>query len=131
MAAGGNRDAIGTRSRLTWDAGRRSATSGRARAISQNDLRAHFGLGEASRAEGIDILWSSGWTETLRDVAARQIVTVGEGRGILRDAVRWLTLLALRYRLLTERQFCPGADAASFRAVTHDKHLGVGLSELS
>jgi len=36
--------------------------------------------------------------------AARQIVTVGEGRGILRDAVRWLTLLALCYRLLTERQ---------------------------
>jgi len=67
-------------------------------------VRAHFGLGEASRADRIDILRSSGRTETLRDVAARQIVTVGEGRGILRDAVRWLTLLALRYRLLTERQ---------------------------
>jgi hypothetical protein len=45
---------------------------------------AHFRLGEASRADRIDIFWPSGRTETLRDVAARQIVTVGEGRDILR-----------------------------------------------
>jgi len=50
--------------------------------LGQNDLRAHFGLGEATRVERIDVRWPAGVVETIRDVAADQIVTVTEGQGI-------------------------------------------------
>jgi hypothetical protein len=50
--------------------------------LGQNDLRAHFGLGDAARIERIDIRWPTGTVETIREVAADQIVTVSEGRGI-------------------------------------------------
>ena len=91
LAAGGNqnanRDAIGAVIRLT--AGSRTQVR-EIRAgssyLSQNDLRAHFGLGGATRADRIEILWPSGRTELLRNVAVNQIVTVGEGRGILRTS---------------------------------------------
>jgi hypothetical protein len=42
----------------------------------------HFGLGDATRVERLDVRWPSGEVETLRDVAADQIVTVTEGKGI-------------------------------------------------
>lgn len=50
--------------------------------LGQSDLRAHFGLGDASRVERLEIKWPAGRTELLQDVAANQIVTVTEGRGI-------------------------------------------------
>ena len=50
--------------------------------LGQNDLRVHFGLGEATRVERIDVRWPAGDVETIRDVAADQIVTVTEGKGI-------------------------------------------------
>jgi hypothetical protein len=50
--------------------------------LGQNDLRVHFGLGDATRVERLDVRWPSGEVETLRDVAADQIVTVTEGKGI-------------------------------------------------
>jgi hypothetical protein len=87
LAAAGNRDAIGAAIRLT--AGSRTQVR-EIRAgssyLAQNDLRAHFGLGGATRADRIEILWPSGRTEILRNVAVNQIVTVGEGRGILRTS---------------------------------------------
>ena len=51
--------------------------------LSQNDLRAHVGLGTATHADRIVVRWPSGHTETLSDVAADQIVTIGEGQGIV------------------------------------------------
>jgi hypothetical protein len=82
-----NRDAIGAVIRLTTGS-RTQVREIRAGSsyLSQNDLRAHFGLGAATRADRIDILWPSGRTEVLRNVAANQIVTVGEGRGVLRTS---------------------------------------------
>jgi hypothetical protein len=50
--------------------------------LGQNDLRLHFGLGDATRVERMDIRWPDGKVETVRDVAADQIVTVTEGKGI-------------------------------------------------
>jgi hypothetical protein len=82
-----SRDAIGAVIRLT--AGSRTQVR-EIRAgssyLSQNDLRAHFGLGGATRADRIEVLWPSGRTEVVRNVAANQIVTIGEGRGILRTS---------------------------------------------
>ena len=51
--------------------------------LSQNDLRAHFGLGTATRADRIDVVWPSGQTESVTNVAANQIVTIEQGKGIV------------------------------------------------
>jgi hypothetical protein len=50
--------------------------------ISQSDLRIHFGLGNASKADKITIRWPSGVIETLQNLRANQYYTVVEGRGI-------------------------------------------------
>jgi enediyne biosynthesis protein E4 len=50
--------------------------------ISQSDLRLHFGLGTATKAEKFVIRWPSGLVETLRDLPANQYYVVREGSGI-------------------------------------------------
>jgi enediyne biosynthesis protein E4 len=78
-----NRDGLGAR--VTVTAGGhtqvREVKSGSSY-LGQNDLRAHVGLGEAARVERIDVRWPAGKTDTIRDVAANQIVTITEGQGI-------------------------------------------------
>ena len=49
--------------------------------ISQSDLRLHFGLGQAAKAEKITIRWPSGLVETLKDLPANQYYVVKEGSG--------------------------------------------------
>jgi hypothetical protein len=51
--------------------------------ISQNDFRLHFGLGSASRAD-ISVRWLDGKVENLKSAAAGQILTIEEGKGIVR-----------------------------------------------
>jgi hypothetical protein len=51
--------------------------------LSQNDLRAHFGLGAATSIERLEVRWPSGRTETIPGVAADQIVVVQEGKGVI------------------------------------------------
>jgi hypothetical protein len=51
--------------------------------LSQNDLRVHFGLGKATKADAIEIRWNSGKTETIKDVAADKFYAVLEGEGIV------------------------------------------------
>ncbi len=77
-----NRDAIGARVRVT-SAGRSWVRDVRAGSsyLGQNDLRVHVGLGTTARAD-VEIQWPSGTNEGVRDVAANQIVTVTEGKGI-------------------------------------------------
>jgi hypothetical protein len=50
--------------------------------LSQNDLRLHFGLGEAKSMTTVTIRWPNGNAETLSNVAADAIYTITEGRGI-------------------------------------------------
>ncbi len=50
--------------------------------ISQSDLRLHFGLGSAAKADKIVIRWPSGLVETLKDLAANQYYVVREGSGV-------------------------------------------------
>ena len=52
--------------------------------MSQSDLRVHFGLGQAAKADLIEIKWLSGQVDTLEDVEANQIIYVQEGAGIIR-----------------------------------------------
>ena len=51
--------------------------------LSQNDLRVHFGLGKATKADLVEIRWNSGKIETLKDVAADKFYAVLEGEGIV------------------------------------------------
>jgi enediyne biosynthesis protein E4 len=78
-----NRNGIGAR--VTATVGGRNLTrevkSGSSY-LGQGDVRAHFGLGDAARVERLEIRWPGGRTETVQDVAANQIVTVTEGKGI-------------------------------------------------
>jgi hypothetical protein len=48
---------------------------------SHDDLRLHFGLGSASRADEIQIIWPSGVVETVRDVEGGRVVRIREGAG--------------------------------------------------
>jgi enediyne biosynthesis protein E4 len=50
--------------------------------LSQNDLRLHFGLGEAASMSSVQILWPSGKAETYKDLASDFIYTIVEGSGI-------------------------------------------------
>jgi hypothetical protein len=51
--------------------------------ISQNDLRLHFGIGDATRVDRVEILWPSGRKEAFENLKANQIVTLEEGKGSL------------------------------------------------
>ena len=79
-----NRDAIGAR--VTVNASGQTqideVRSGGSY-ISQNDFRLHFGLGKATSAN-LSIQWLDGKIENFPSVAAEQIVTVQEGKGIVK-----------------------------------------------
>jgi len=51
---------------------------------SHNDLRLNFGLGTSPQAVQIEIRWPNGQTETVKDVAVNQIVTIKEGSGVVK-----------------------------------------------
>ncbi len=52
--------------------------------FSQNDLRVHFGLGNAEKVDELEVRWPSGQIDTLKDVKANQLIYVKEGQGITR-----------------------------------------------
>jgi len=52
--------------------------------FSQSDLRVHFGLGKVEKVDVLEIRWPSGQVDTIKDVAANQLVYVKEGQGIAR-----------------------------------------------
>ena len=81
-----NRSAIGTRVKVTI-AGHEQideVMSGSSY-YSQNDLRLHFGLGTAEKADRVEVLWPSGLKESFTDVKANQIVVIQETKGIVKS----------------------------------------------
>jgi hypothetical protein len=50
--------------------------------LGQNDLRAHIGLGQATRIDWMEIRWPDGRVERIDAPPINHIVTVGEGQGI-------------------------------------------------
>jgi hypothetical protein len=75
-----NRSGIGARIYCTPAGGRRLMDEVRSGSgyISQNDMRVHFGLGAAPKAD-LEIHWPSGQVDRLIAVQANQVVTVTEG----------------------------------------------------
>src|SRR5262249_34462127 len=46
--------------------------------LSQDDMRRHFGLGTAARADSVVVRWPDGSTTTLEDVAADRVLEVAQ-----------------------------------------------------
>jgi len=77
-----NRDGIGARVSVVA-AGTRQMDEVRSGGsyMSQNDLRLHFGLGDATRVERIEVSWPSGRNEVFENIKANQVVILEEGKG--------------------------------------------------
>lgn len=77
-----NRAAVGAT--VTIEAGEAKQTralTSQASYVSHNDLRAHFGLGEAERVDAIRVRWPSGETEAFPGVARGRSWLLVEGSG--------------------------------------------------
>ena len=74
-----NRSAIGARVRLTA-AGRTQTDEVRSGGsyLSQNDLRLHFGLGQAAKIDAIEIVWPSGIRQVERDLPVNRVLRIKE-----------------------------------------------------
>jgi hypothetical protein len=48
--------------------------------LSQNDLRAHFGLGPAEKIDKLEITWPSGAQQSFKDFPADQFYSLQEGK---------------------------------------------------
>jgi hypothetical protein len=78
-----NRDGIGARLKLTvGDKVLIREVKAGSSYLSQSDLRVHFGMGRAARAQQLEIRWPSGAVDVLQDVEANQILVFTEGRGV-------------------------------------------------
>ena len=79
-----NRDGVGARVKVTaGDLILYDQRKGGMSYQSAQDPRLHFGLGQCSSAESIEILWPSGSVTKLANIKADQIITVKEGAGIV------------------------------------------------
>jgi hypothetical protein len=75
-----NRSAIGATAWVTAGGRRqRQDVLSQSSFYSQNDLRLHFGLGRASRADAVEVRWPSGLRTTYKSVAANQTLILKEG----------------------------------------------------
>jgi hypothetical protein len=77
-----NRDGVGTRVEVRTGTHKQvdEVRSGGSW-LAQNDLRLHFGLGNATRIDELTLRWPSGQVDTLREIRSDQIIIVEEGKG--------------------------------------------------
>jgi hypothetical protein len=80
-----NRSAIGSRVRVvTGRHAQISEVMSGSSYISQNDLRLHFGLGQAKQVDLVEVRWPLGLVESFKNVDANQLIVLQEGHGIIR-----------------------------------------------
>jgi hypothetical protein len=80
-----NRSAIGARVRVvTGKHSQINEVMSGSSYLSQNDLRLHFGLGQAKQVDLIEVRWPLGPVESFKNVDANQLLVLQEGHGILR-----------------------------------------------
>ena len=79
-----NRSALGTKLTLTVATRKqvREIQSGSSY-LAQNDPRAHFGIGRATVAERLEVRWPDGSTEVIPNLAANQVITIRQGKGLV------------------------------------------------
>jgi hypothetical protein len=75
-----SRDGLAATVRVTTgDRVQAQAALSQASYYSHNDLRLHFGVGARARVDRIEVRWSSGIVDVVRDVPVRQVVKMREG----------------------------------------------------
>ena len=81
--ARGGRDAIGARIIVTANGQTmtREVKSGSSY-LGQSDLRAHVGLGQATRVDRMELRWPGGRVERIDNPPINHVITIDEGRGI-------------------------------------------------
>jgi hypothetical protein len=80
-----NRSAIGSRLRVvTGKHSQMNEVMSGSSYISQNDLRLHFGLGQANQVDLVEVRWPLGLVESFKSVDANQLIVLQEGHGIIR-----------------------------------------------
>ena len=76
-----NRDALGARIKITADdINQIREIAGGGSYLSQSDLRANFGLGDATTISTVEITWPSGAHQTFQNVPADHFYQITEGR---------------------------------------------------
>ena len=85
-----NRDGIGARIAILAG-GRQQVDEVRSGGsfLSQNDLRVHFGLGQASKLDRLEIRWPSGIVDKLDNISADRFLVVQEGVGLCARSKAW------------------------------------------
>ena len=80
-----NRDGIGARVDVVLAGGRRQwqLVKTGSSYCSQSELPVTFGLGDAARVAEVRVKWPSGRVDVVPNVAANQIITVQEGKGLI------------------------------------------------
>jgi len=56
--------------------------------LSQNDLRLHFGIGDATKVDRVEVLWPGGQKDVFENLKANQIIVLEEGKRAPRPDVR-------------------------------------------
>jgi hypothetical protein len=54
--------------------------------LGQNDIRTHFGVGDAARVDRVQVRWPAGTTDTIEAPLVNQALTIVEGRGVTASA---------------------------------------------
>ena len=81
IGKGKNTDAIGSRVQLTTNGiTQTSEVICGASYLVGNDMRLHFGLDDADVIEKVTIRWADGTLQTLKDISARQMLTVTQSQ---------------------------------------------------
>ena len=79
IGSASNRDGIGARIRILTAQGQQFRTVTTASSyLASNDPRAHFGIGGSTIVDTVEIEWPSGKRQSIKAVAADQILTVRE-----------------------------------------------------
>ena len=78
-----NRDGVGAQLKLTVGGKvvSRDVKAGSSY-LAQNDMRIHFGLGQSTRAERLEVRWPGSVIDAVENIEGNQILTVLEGKGV-------------------------------------------------
>jgi len=83
-----NRDAMGSRIRIkAGGVSQIREIAGAGSYLSQNDLRAHFGLGASTRIDSVEVTWPTGVRQAFNNVKADQFYTIEEGKSTIKPQV--------------------------------------------
>jgi len=79
-----NRSAIGTRVKVTRSGHSQiDEVMSRSSYYSQTEFRLHFGLGRATKADRVELIWPSDLKESFQNLPANHLFVLQETKGIL------------------------------------------------